>query len=1110
MSKFIARVSKLTAAIILLVAQIIIPLNNVVMAAPPTLVEGPIYYPTSTGEPCPNWDSADGLCVFDDETNIQFTKSIAAVTGQPGYVDITLSAKGPVRTIQEDIYVSILFDRSSSMNGTPLTNAAAGVKSFIDGVRASTQIGDANIYLTDFGTSASSWQDITSSDSTAIQTQLAALSTSGQYTNLDRGLIEAYKPLALAPADAIKYLIVMSDGVPTACVGTMSSTSSNRNEDTSSCNHNQTTTNLNTTTTTNAESTNPGGNPPAGADKYRNAALGTATAIKNSPTGVKIVTIAYYTSTTSNLTFLSGSIASTNAGVPLAYDANTGNVVAQMEALAAQMVLDAGNNARAYDTISEHFVFDSIISGNVSNAADSQDVTCTFGTINSTGASCTFRVKRAVTPTCEGTQSFDDWFATNDSTDDQVRLEYEARYYKDTDGTYKKHATDNISRHTSTISTSPEYRYTDSVEEASCLDSGELTVEKQIEVNAGKYGHLYDLDTIKAEIATNTFDFTITLGNIDTYKPYIRVTGCTFENGTACIWTQAADSNVVTLTLTGEQKATLTIYGYEEIEGDITVTENTSIIEDSDYAIYRDVQYTSDDNLYSATNIYDVLCMYDGNLFASDEECYYVPGELSVTKLIRDDTNKNPFKDLFGEQAVTDIFKFSIVGPNGLITPSDFDTCLVNGEVTTPCVFDENGLLELKAGDTAVFSFIDVSNLQYTVTEATFSTSILGRDYKYKMTANEPTPETLVKRDGWDYTFTNPYTYDVCEFYDDLLADDPYCKPTGLLIVRKQVINNSQSSKVAPDPDDTFTFIIQIPKEYELYSIEELITSCTINTLNDCLDQAQSGAIVLLRAGQAATIELLDGTIAGSINIEEHINNTYDNSAYYELTDTEVISGDTNQTITFTNTFNYEVIPGDLVIIKLVRDDTNKNPFARLFGTQSATDEFEFIITINGQLLTSEDFESCYVGDDVCTFTEEGFLVLLAGQIATLHFLDIRDLHPEVTENTFSDSILGRDYRYSMTDGAPDPETEGDEWTRKFINPYTYEVCRYNESLLADDPGCFLPNPCANGGCMPNTGSISREYSGVEATNTLTVYIITAGLLISIFYFTRKKEHSTK
>lgn len=330
--------------------------------------------------------------------SVTFTKAAEATYGADGYVDITLTAVGSIPT-PEDVYVAMVFSRSSSMNTsvwpfTPYTKyqrACYDMKTFASSIYSNPNI-NGHVGVVKVGTAADAPYgfdtnlDLVCNDFTGSE-------TFGQSSNLQAGIAQAASMLDSAPAGAYKYVVVFSDGATNACQGGWLT---GVWPPTLNC--------YNTVGDVQNSFGNPWANLTAPGYNYAGATVNVANDASNR--GIAVLTIGYEPNAAA-----AGTLADIGLGGYYAASAtNFGNIFAGIAPAMAQ--LPAGYEAIATDQIGTGFEF-VYGSDNVYYNGETRTVTCYLYDIVENGTSCTFQIRAVEVNTCLPDTPVDVWLDTN-------------------------------------------------------------------------------------------------------------------------------------------------------------------------------------------------------------------------------------------------------------------------------------------------------------------------------------------------------------------------------------------------------------------------------------------------------------------------------------------------------------------------------------------------------------------------------------------------------------------------------------------------------------------------------------------------------------------------
>jgi len=469
--------------------------------------------------------------------------------------------------------------------------------------------------------------------------------------------------MASAPANATKYIVILTDGTPTACVGTQTGTA----ETGRTCEHSGTS-NIIADLATDATAVSPT-SPDA---KYGNAAANTAAAIRDVDSKLKIVTMGYQTDST-NLGFLEERIAS---GSNYAFLTNTAEVVSALAALVEQIVLEAGENAVASDMIADGFRFVRGISGDVSE--EDGKVTCDFGTITGNGVSCTFRIELVDETTCAD-NIIDGWFSTNAGAE----LTYDAYYEKVGENEYVK--LDSATKQEDLIEASPEYYYREVYAGNDC--AGRVVVNKIVE---------------GTEATDEYFDFVVTIdeefaGTIDLSG---LPNGAVDYDGGNVIRFQLANGETARIGLLDNKAGTYSVHVVEEAPSGLNY-------------YCKDMACLDESKNLTIDNVGDVarVTFTANNVYAAPER-----GKVSVKKVVVDDEENATYNKSWDSTDDVFVFKVSIpakdddsCGTYGIqCVPFEREVYVKGGEVETVRIGDTRGL-DLESG----VSVVEISDLPW-------------------------------------------------------------------------------------------------------------------------------------------------------------------------------------------------------------------------------------------------------------------------------------------------------------------------------------------------------------------------------------------------------------
>ena len=150
---------------------------------------------------------------------------------------VTLSINSNAFTDTDKTDVVIVLDRSSSMNGTKMSNTKSAAKDLIDSIINDSTKNKFRAAIVTYGSGLLS--NYTSSALTNDANTLKGIinnipnTYNNQGTNVHAGLVKAQSLLSLSQAGTKKIVILLTDGIPTFYVGTDNDTCGNGSNDNS-------------------------------------------------------------------------------------------------------------------------------------------------------------------------------------------------------------------------------------------------------------------------------------------------------------------------------------------------------------------------------------------------------------------------------------------------------------------------------------------------------------------------------------------------------------------------------------------------------------------------------------------------------------------------------------------------------------------------------------------------------------------------------------------------------------------------------------------------------------------------------------------------------------
>lgn len=150
-----------------------------------------------------------------DSTTLKFKNPVTAT------LTYNINPSGTLNLPPKSADVMLVFDISSSMSGTKLTNAKEAAKNFVDSLYNKTGGARDKIGIVAFGTRGYLVKDMTqltnSTNVTSVKSSidnLTALSSANGKTNLHEGLLIAKNKIGAEESTKDKYVIVVTDSVP--------------------------------------------------------------------------------------------------------------------------------------------------------------------------------------------------------------------------------------------------------------------------------------------------------------------------------------------------------------------------------------------------------------------------------------------------------------------------------------------------------------------------------------------------------------------------------------------------------------------------------------------------------------------------------------------------------------------------------------------------------------------------------------------------------------------------------------------------------------------------------------------------------------------------------
>lgn len=601
MKKIFTNMAMLTTALATTIAPLSALAATPAYATEPTNIAAQIINCEPTDTDCIAKD--DAVTITQIENNVKFTKSAKPVTNQPGFVDITLSTSGPVQPVPEDIYVVIVFDQSNSMTNdgsSKLADAKTGAVAFSEALLASPNV-NAYLSVVNFGTQASS--------PTAFKTGVLSKDTDlngtiRDWTNLQDAIAEASNKLnptgtsdeeLKVKNSPNKFIVVMSDGEPTACM--IAAGTSNTCASTIQAT-------LNSTSARTPSQTESYYSYYA---DYINAATTIATEAK--ATGIGFYSIGYDVANNSAAQNTLKSIASNDDQYFIATADNSSSIgEAFLRTLPGLTYIAAGNNAIATDTIGDDFKYTSAIYGKITE--QNGIVSCDLGEINTVASSCTFRIELDINDTCWDV-NLGDLYDTNNGAALTFR-EYQTDpdtglYLKDpaTGKPIPANQDTNIN-----ITTSPQYALT--AEDIALLY---CPIESDIHILKDVIDDTSDKIALPTDASDLEFTFEVTIyGPNDTpYTGNYSLNGGIYQPYTGTFSVQAS----------GNQPAFITVPDIAMVSK-VTVSEIDNQTDDFTPQ-FIDLEGTWNNNQimeFTFTNVYaPEICQYDDTLPASDPKC---------------------------------------------------------------------------------------------------------------------------------------------------------------------------------------------------------------------------------------------------------------------------------------------------------------------------------------------------------------------------------------------------------------------------------------------------------------------------------------------------------
>ena len=707
----------------LLFGQIISPFGGVAMAASSLDADDGLIYNSARNvryaysNPDCQFDATDTvfgpyleqLCNYNNGgglfSDVDFTKKVTPVAGNSKQVDIELEARGPIYeyVVPVNAYVVVVFDRSNSMAGTKIEEARNAVvntfnQAFLDEMKLNKNI-TMNLAVVNFGLGAEVTRTFTQNP---IQGSELLPTNSQQYTNLQGGIAEGYQLLnSVTDPDAYKYMVVLTDGVPTACRAASTSSDCFATQATAQ----DATINRTTSATNPAETFYESAKTIAAENRANGANVTVIPVAYDIANPVGCVTTACLARDTARDTLTSISTYDETGGTNYGFiDAAVGGdqlVEALRKAATRTGTVKAGDNAMAYDRIGDAFNYVETISGAVT--ASGRSVTCDLGLITELGTSCKFRVELNFNDNvCRYENSVSEWFNTNNWTYDNyngTRLTYDPIV----PAGEPQPATQQIG-----IVSNPQYKYTFAEADFVGCHPGQIDIAKTVEDEQGNLIPGNESFTANVKIVTDN-----SAESIYPYSYRLNTTGAWIPYTSAGINVTITNGQITTIYL--NEIVLGSAEGYKAI-----VTEQAP--GQTDYYCYQ-MQCTSHSSVIDNDSAVDHTVR---NIYAPP-----VPGEFTITKTVVND-------------AISDHFNKSF-DPNQTFTFDIDVVCKTNLMYGATCPTNIPTSVELSGGEHYTYSNNDWRAIEsVTVTE-----DISGLPSEYSFLSQDA-----------DNNFFNLYTYD--------------------------------------------------------------------------------------------------------------------------------------------------------------------------------------------------------------------------------------------------------------------------------------------------------------------------------------------------------------